>query len=101
MRVDLLDIVNLFGIICDIHAFLFHLIVHDQFTLSLFSFLLQKNFHKGLEVLKQMDASDVKPDSHTFSYIIGNCNTEDDIIKVSKFVEVYSFHLTECKCKIQ
>lgn len=40
-----------------------------------------KNFNKGLMVLKQMDASGIAPDSHTFSYIIGNCNSEEDIIK--------------------
>ncbi|XP_071692376.1 pentatricopeptide repeat-containing protein At4g04790, mitochondrial-like [Rutidosis leptorrhynchoides] len=41
----------------------------------------QKNYNKGLMVLKQMEASGVAPDSHTFSYIIGNCNSEEDIIK--------------------
>ncbi|GKA14727.1 hypothetical protein Tco_0694373, partial [Tanacetum coccineum] len=40
-----------------------------------------KNFQNGLIVLKQMGASNVKPDSHTFSYIIGNCNSEEDIMK--------------------
>lgn len=40
-------------------------------------------------VLKQMDKSKVKPDSLTFSYILGNCNSEDDIIKVIKFASFY------------
>jgi hypothetical protein len=33
-------------------------------------------------VLKQMKLADVKPDSQTFSYLISNCDREEDIIKV-------------------
>lgn len=43
---------------------------------------LQKNMHAGLRVLKQMEDADVKPDSQTFTYLIGNCVNEEDIVKV-------------------
>lgn len=44
---------------------------------------LQKNMHAaGLRVLKQMEDADVKPDSQTFTYLIGNCVHEEDIVKV-------------------
>lgn len=43
---------------------------------------LQKNTSGALMVLKQMELADVKPDSKTFSYLISNCECEEDIIKV-------------------
>ncbi|XP_024200345.1 pentatricopeptide repeat-containing protein At4g21880, mitochondrial [Rosa chinensis] len=39
----------------------------------------EKNLSGGLKVLKQMKEADVKPDSHTFSHLITNCNSEEDI----------------------
>lgn len=33
----------------------------------------------GLRVLKQMKEADVKPDSQSFSHLITNCNSEEDI----------------------
>ncbi|XP_022716952.1 pentatricopeptide repeat-containing protein At4g04790, mitochondrial-like isoform X5 [Durio zibethinus] len=41
----------------------------------------EKNISGALMVLKQMECEDVKPDSQTFSYLIGNCNCEEDITK--------------------
>ncbi|XP_061370061.1 pentatricopeptide repeat-containing protein At4g21880, mitochondrial-like, partial [Gastrolobium bilobum] len=46
----------------------------------------EKNISGGLRVYKRMQDANVKPDSQTFSYLIMNCETEDDIIKVE---EVY------------
>ena len=43
---------------------------------------LQKNIHGGLMVLKHMEQADVKPDSQTFSYLIGKCDCEEDIVRV-------------------
>lgn len=40
---------------------------------------LQKNMYGGLRVLKQMKEADVKPDSQSFSILITNCNSEEDI----------------------
>lgn len=44
----------------------------------------QKNFHGGLMVFKQMKGADIQPDSQTYSYLISNCNREEDIIEVVK-----------------
>ena len=44
--------------------------------------VFQKNIRGALMVLKQMEHEDVKPDSQTFSYLIGNCESEEDITKV-------------------
>ncbi|KAE8637213.1 hypothetical protein CSA_021116 [Cucumis sativus] len=41
----------------------------------------KKNTSDGFMVLKQMELADVKPDSITFSYLISNCECEEDIIK--------------------
>ena len=43
---------------------------------------LQKNIRGALMVLKQMKLADVKPDSSSYSYLISNCNNEEEIIKV-------------------
>ncbi|CAJ1978735.1 unnamed protein product [Sphenostylis stenocarpa] len=42
----------------------------------------EKNISGGLRVLKYMQGANVKPDSQTFSYLINNCETEEDIIKI-------------------
>ncbi|XP_058730510.1 pentatricopeptide repeat-containing protein At4g21880, mitochondrial-like [Vicia villosa] len=39
----------------------------------------EKNIVGGLAVLKHMQDANVDPDSQTFSYLISNCETEDDI----------------------
>ncbi|KAE8650683.1 pentatricopeptide repeat-containing protein At4g04790, mitochondrial-like [Cucumis sativus] len=44
----------------------------------------EKNTSDGFMVLKQMELADVKPDSITFSYLISNCECEEDIIKYYK-----------------
>lgn len=41
----------------------------------------EKNISGGLRVLKHMQDANVKPDSQTFSYLISNCEAEEDIIK--------------------
>ncbi|THG14662.1 hypothetical protein TEA_011793 [Camellia sinensis var. sinensis] len=41
----------------------------------------EKNIHSALMVLKHMENADVKTDSRTFSYLIGNCDREEDIVK--------------------
>lgn len=86
---------RMFGSVNDIHFFSWLDYYFKIFLFILFIFL-QKNFHKGLMVLKEMEARGVKPDSQTFSYILGNCNSEDDIIKASKFWS-YSSHLINRK----
>ncbi|THG07950.1 hypothetical protein TEA_003794 [Camellia sinensis var. sinensis] len=41
----------------------------------------EKNIRGGLMVLKHMEHADVKPDTQTFSYLIGNSDCEEDIVK--------------------
>ncbi|XP_027346358.1 pentatricopeptide repeat-containing protein At4g04790, mitochondrial-like [Abrus precatorius] len=41
----------------------------------------EKNISGGLKVLKHMRDANIKLDSHTFFYLIYNCETEEDIIK--------------------
>ena len=56
--------------------------------------VFQKNIRGALMVLKQMEHEDVKPDSQTFSYLIGNCESEEDITKVvCNFVVCSKFHV--------
>lgn len=43
---------------------------------------MQKNIYGVMRVLKQMEEADVKRDSKTYSYLIGNCESEDDVNKV-------------------
>lgn len=43
---------------------------------------MQKNVHAAMRVLNQMRDADVKPDSQTFSYLLGNCSSEEAINKV-------------------
>ncbi|CAL9083008.1 unnamed protein product [Musa acuminata var. zebrina] len=44
-------------------------------------FRSQQNYYGALNVLKQMEDADIKPDSKTFSYLIANCKCEEDIVK--------------------
>ncbi|KAJ7948482.1 Pentatricopeptide repeat-containing protein [Quillaja saponaria] len=41
----------------------------------------ERNISSGLKVLERMKRADVKPDSQTFSYLISNCENEEDIMK--------------------
>ncbi|XP_027063297.2 pentatricopeptide repeat-containing protein At4g04790, mitochondrial-like isoform X2 [Coffea arabica] len=41
-----------------------------------------KNINGALMVLKQMKDADVKPDSQTYSYLLVNCDSEEDIDKI-------------------
>ncbi|XP_043704331.1 pentatricopeptide repeat-containing protein At4g04790, mitochondrial-like [Telopea speciosissima] len=41
----------------------------------------EKNISGGLMVLKQMERAGVKPDTQTFSFLIANCESEEDIKK--------------------
>ncbi|KAK7401902.1 hypothetical protein VNO78_13754 [Psophocarpus tetragonolobus] len=41
----------------------------------------EKNFSDGVRVLEHMQCANIKPDSQTFSYLISNSETEEDIEK--------------------
>lgn len=53
-------------------------------------------------VLKQMEAANVKPDSQTFSYLISNSDSDEDIIKVLlkllKVLHFYSIIISPLEC---
>ncbi|CAL5335766.1 unnamed protein product [Camellia sinensis] len=53
----------------------------------------EKNIRGGLMVLKHMEHADVKPDTQTFSYLIGNSDCEEDIVKVAAELPVPSYYL--------
>lgn len=82
MKVDAseYDFVSLCTLCLDLFSFVS--IVVFLFPFSLFS-VLQKNNHRALMVLKQMERANLKPDSETYSYLIANCECEEDIVKVS------------------
>ena len=43
---------------------------------------MQKNYNGAQMVMSQMQIAGVKPDSETFSYLIANCESEENISKV-------------------
>jgi len=43
---------------------------------------MQKNYSGAQMVMSQMQIAGVKPDSETFSYLILNCESEENIAKV-------------------
>jgi hypothetical protein len=43
---------------------------------------VQKNYNGAQMVMSQMQIAGVKPDSETFSYLIANCESEENISKV-------------------
>ncbi|KAF8410992.1 hypothetical protein HHK36_003531 [Tetracentron sinense] len=57
--------------------------------------MAQKNINGGLMVLKQMKRADLKPDSHTFSYLIGNCECEEDILKYYEELQDAGIQITK------
>lgn len=72
-------------VICtnDFSSFILIWFLHSRFLgLTFLLNTLQKNTYGALMVLRKMELADVKPDSQTFSYLISNCDCEEDIIKV-------------------
>ncbi|AES92743.2 PPR containing protein, putative [Medicago truncatula] len=58
-------------------------------------YFFEKNKIGGLEVLKQMRDANVKLDSYTFSYLIENCETKEEIKKYYEEMEQSGIHLTK------
>ncbi|WVZ03396.1 hypothetical protein V8G54_024202 [Vigna mungo] len=54
----------------------------NMFNAIMAGYFREKNISAGLRVLKHMQGANVNPDSQTFSYLINNCETEEDIMKV-------------------
>ncbi|XP_077219866.1 pentatricopeptide repeat-containing protein At4g04790, mitochondrial-like [Tasmannia lanceolata] len=53
----------------------------NMYNIIMAGYFREKNIHSGLMVLKQMELANVHPDSETFSYLISNCDCEEDIVK--------------------
>nr|GLL22596.1 pentatricopeptide repeat-containing protein At4g04790, mitochondrial-like [Ipomoea trifida] len=54
----------------------------NMYNAIMAGYFREKNIRSGLMVLKQMEHANVKPDSQTFSYLLNNCKSEEDIIKL-------------------
>ncbi|XP_052115337.1 pentatricopeptide repeat-containing protein At4g04790, mitochondrial isoform X2 [Arachis duranensis] len=55
----------------------------------------EKNISGALRVLKHMQDANLNPDVQTFSYLISNCETEEDIIKYREEMEQYKIPLAK------
>ncbi|XP_068668087.1 pentatricopeptide repeat-containing protein At4g04790, mitochondrial-like isoform X2 [Aristolochia californica] len=53
----------------------------NMYNAIMAGYFREKNIYGGLMVLKQMERAKVQPDSETFSYLLCNCENEDDINK--------------------
>ncbi|POO00467.1 Pentatricopeptide repeat [Trema orientale] len=53
----------------------------NMYNAIMAGYFREKNNYGALMVLKQMEESNVKPDSKTLSYLISNCESEEDINK--------------------
>ncbi|XP_010538848.1 PREDICTED: pentatricopeptide repeat-containing protein At4g21880, mitochondrial isoform X2 [Tarenaya hassleriana] len=53
----------------------------SMYNLILAGYFREKNMKGAATVIKHMVDADVKPDSVTFSYLINNCDREEDIVK--------------------
>ncbi|KEH20239.1 hypothetical protein MTR_8g070020 [Medicago truncatula] len=58
-------------------------------------YFFEKNKIGGLKVLKQMRDANIKLDSYTFSYLIENCETKEEIKKYYEEMEQSGIHLTK------
>ncbi|KAG4967983.1 hypothetical protein JHK82_033688 [Glycine max] len=55
----------------------------NMYNAIMAGYFREKNISGVLRVLKKMRGANVKPDSQTFSYLIRNCEKEEDIMKVA------------------
>ncbi|MBA0676135.1 hypothetical protein Goari_017641 [Gossypium aridum] len=55
----------------------------------------ESNISGAMMLLKQMESEDVKPDSHTYSYLIANCTCEEDITKYYEAMKAAGIQVTK------
>ncbi|XP_028237932.1 pentatricopeptide repeat-containing protein At4g04790, mitochondrial-like isoform X2 [Glycine soja] len=67
----------------------------NMYNAIMAGYFREKNIRGGLRVLNQMRGANVKPDSHTFYYLIQNCETEEDIIKYCEEMKQSGVHATK------
>ncbi|CAA0813936.1 Pentatricopeptide repeat-containing protein -mitochondrial [Striga hermonthica] len=56
----------------------------------------EKKVQSAINVLKEMEGADVKPDALTYSYLINNCHSEKDIIKIFEDMSNSGVKPTKC-----
>ncbi|KAE8703191.1 hypothetical protein F3Y22_tig00110472pilonHSYRG00005 [Hibiscus syriacus] len=75
-------------------------------TCSIYNTILAGYFREGnisgaLMILKEMGSEDIQPDSHTFSYLIGNCNLlRRNEAYWSSSYKAYFYGTNKCICSL-
>ncbi|KAH1121841.1 hypothetical protein J1N35_005001 [Gossypium stocksii] len=65
------------------------------YNTTLVGYFRESNIRGAMMVLKQMESEDVKQDSHTYSYLIANCNCEEDITKYGEEMKAAGIQVTK------
>ncbi|XP_043811222.1 pentatricopeptide repeat-containing protein At4g04790, mitochondrial isoform X2 [Manihot esculenta] len=60
----------------------------SMYNAIMVAYFREKNINGALTVLKEMERAEVRPDSQTYSYLIANCDSEDQIIKYYEELKV-------------
>ncbi|KAK4576310.1 hypothetical protein RGQ29_027035 [Quercus rubra] len=66
----------------------------NMYNAIMAGYFRDKNTYGALMVLRKMELADVKPDSQTFSYLISNCDCEEDIIKYYEELKHFGVQVT-------
>ncbi|KAK7856947.1 pentatricopeptide repeat-containing protein [Quercus suber] len=66
----------------------------NMYNAIMAGYFREKNTYGALMVLRKMELADVKPDSQTFSYLISNCDREEDIIKYYEELKHFGVQVT-------
>ncbi|KAK4714848.1 hypothetical protein R3W88_020755 [Solanum pinnatisectum] len=83
MTVRIKDFEGAYGMLKDLEKFNM-MPTTNMYNAIMGGYFREKDTRAALEVLKRMEDANVKSDSQTFSYLISNCTTEDNI---SKFLD--------------
>lgn len=83
MTVRIKDFEGAYGMLKDLEKFNLKPTTH-MYNAIMAGYFREKDTRAALGVLKKMEDANVKSDSQTFSYLLGNCTTGDDI---SKFLD--------------
>ncbi|XP_047340801.1 pentatricopeptide repeat-containing protein At4g04790, mitochondrial-like [Impatiens glandulifera] len=67
----------------------------NMYNAIMAGYFREKNMQSALWVLKHMKDADVNPDSQTFSYLIANCDCEEDIVKYHEELERSGVQVTK------
>uniref|UniRef100_A0A2C9W6R3 PROP1-like PPR domain-containing protein n=1 Tax=Manihot esculenta TaxID=3983 RepID=A0A2C9W6R3_MANES len=67
----------------------------SMYNAIMVAYFREKNINGALTVLKKMEQAEVRPDSQTYSYLIANCDSEDQIIKYYEELKVAGISVTK------